>query len=131
MANLIRRNKLRLFHSTFRFIDKLFALHCSGKFVKAFVEIYPTWLELKLEYNGIHATLLDFHFSIDKGKFIYKMFDKWYSLQWDKFLKNHNYLWLPTEFLSVATNILYPMINVGCRLLKQIKKAYNRHPEAF
>ena len=48
----------------------------SGKFDKPFLEIYPTELELKVEHNSSHATLLDLGISIDKGKFIYKMFGK-------------------------------------------------------
>ena len=47
-----------------------------GEFPKAFLEIYPAELELKVENNGNHATFLDLDISIDKGKFIYKMFEK-------------------------------------------------------
>ena len=43
--------------------------------------------------------------------------------------ENHNYLQLPRDFLSVAKNLLDRMTNQGGS--KQIKKAYNRHPEAF
>ena len=38
------------------------------------------------------------------------------------------------DFLSVTLNLIDRMINQGCpkhMLLKHIKKAFNRHPEAF
>ena len=78
ITNLIRTNKLRgrRFHSTFRFIDDLCALNNGGEFGKAFTEIYPTELKLKVKHNGRNATFLDLDISIDKGKFIYKMFEK-------------------------------------------------------
>ena len=41
-----------------------------------FYEIYPTNPELKVEHNCIHATFLDLVVSLDKDKFIFKMFDK-------------------------------------------------------
>ena len=47
-----------------------------GEFGKAFLEIQPTELELKVEHNDNHATFLDLDISIDKGQVIYKMFDK-------------------------------------------------------
>ena len=46
------------------------------EFSKTFVEINPIELELKVEYNGSHATFLHLDNSIDKGEFIYK-FDNW------------------------------------------------------
>ena len=78
ITDLIGTDKLRgrQFHFYFRFIDLLCALNDSGKFDKPFLEIYPTELELKVEHNSSHATLLDLGISIDKGKFIYKMFGK-------------------------------------------------------
>ena len=78
IINLIRTNKLRgrRFHSTFRFIDDFFALNYGGEFGKGFLEIYPAKLELKMEHNGSHETFLDLDVSIDKCKFIHKMFDK-------------------------------------------------------
>ena len=78
ITNLIRTDKLRgrQFHSYFRFIDLLCALNDCGKLGKPFLEIYPTKLELKVEHNSSHATLLDMGISIDKRKFIYKMFGK-------------------------------------------------------
>ena len=47
-----------------------------GEFGKAFLEIQPTELELKVEHNDNNATFLDLNISIDKGQVIYKMFDK-------------------------------------------------------
>ena len=38
--------------------------------------MYPTELELKVQYDGSHAPFLDLNISIGKSKFIYKMFDK-------------------------------------------------------
>ena len=40
-------------------------------------EIYPTTeLELKVEHNGNQADFLDLGISVDKVRFIYKMFNK-------------------------------------------------------
>ena len=64
------------FHSISRFIDDLCTFNDCDEFGKAFLELYPTELELKVKHNGSHATFLDLDFSIDKGKFIYKIFDK-------------------------------------------------------
>lgn len=77
ITNLIT-NKLwgRRFHCTFRFTDDLCALNDGCKFGKAFLEIYPTDLELKVENNCSHATFLDVDISVDKGKFLCKIFDK-------------------------------------------------------
>ena len=76
-TNLIRTNKLgdRRCHNNFRFIDDLCILN-GGEFGNAFLEIYATELELKMEQNGSHETLIDLDISIDKSKFIYKMFNK-------------------------------------------------------
>ena len=56
IINLIRTNKLRVsrFHCIFKFIDKIFALNDGGEFVSAFLKIYPTELECKVEHNGSH-----------------------------------------------------------------------------
>ena len=69
-------NKLRgwQFHSIFWFIENICALNDGGEFCKAFLEICPIKLELKVKPNGSHATFLDLDISIDKGKFTYKMF---------------------------------------------------------
>ena len=64
-----------MFYNTELFIDNLCALNNGGKFGKAFLEIYPAKLELKVEHNGSHATFVDLDISTDKGKLIYKMFD--------------------------------------------------------
>ena len=79
---LIRTNKLRYkrFQITFQFIDNLYAMNDGGKFGKAFLEIYSIELELTAEQNGSHAAFLYLDVSIDKCKFIYKMFDKRHAL---------------------------------------------------
>ena len=47
-----------------------------GEIGKAFLQIYPTELELKVRHNDRHTIFLDLEMLIGKGKFIYKMFDK-------------------------------------------------------
>ena len=61
ITNIIGTNKFRgrRFHSTFWFTDDLSTLNDGGEFGKAFLEIYPTELELKVEHNGSHAPFLD------------------------------------------------------------------------
>ena len=85
ITNAIRTDKLRgrQFGSTFQFIVDLCALNDGGEFSKAFLEIYSTELELKVENNGSHATFLDLDIFIDKGKFIYKMVDKQDTFSFD------------------------------------------------
>ena len=58
------------------FIDQLCVLNDAGERGKVFLEIYPTKLDFKMEHNWSHVTFLDLDFSKDKGKFLYKMFDK-------------------------------------------------------
>ena len=73
LTNLIRTNKLRRrqLHSTFLFTDNLFIFKNGSEFSEAFLEIYPTELELKVGHNGSQETFLDLDISLDKGKFIY------------------------------------------------------------
>ena len=61
ITHLIRTNKLKdgELHGTFQVIDDLCALNDGGEFDKAFLEIYPTDLELKVEHNGSHSIFLD------------------------------------------------------------------------
>lgn len=78
---MIRTNELsgRGFKGTFRFIDVLCALNDGSKFGTGCLEISPTKLGLNVEHKDSHATFLDLHIPfahIDKGKFIYEMFDK-------------------------------------------------------
>ena len=75
ITNLIKRSKFRgrRFHSTFGFIVGPCALNNGDKFGKAFLEIHPTELELKVEDNGSHSTFPDLDIAIEKGKSIYKM----------------------------------------------------------
>ena len=95
------------------------------EFGKAFLEIYPTELELKVEQNGSHATFLDLDISIDKGKFIHKMFDKWDAFNFHivkvpsttskipEFVRIDRSTLLLKEFLPVAKNLLDRMISQG------------------
>lgn len=78
ITNLIRTNKVRnrRLHSTFRFIEDLGALNDVGEFGRDFYEIYSKELELKMEHNGSHEIFLDLDVSIDKVKFIDKIYDK-------------------------------------------------------
>ena len=78
ITNLVKTNNLRSrrFHSTFLLIGDLSPLNVGGEFGKAFFEIYPAELELKVEHNDSHATFLSLDISIDKRKF---MFDKRYA----------------------------------------------------
>ena len=73
LANRIRTNKLRgwWFYSTFRFTDDLCALNDGAELGKAFLEICPKELGLKVKHNDSHTTFLDLNTSADKGKFIY------------------------------------------------------------
>ena len=123
---------------------------------KDFLEIYPTDLELKVEHNGSHATFIDVDISIDQGKFIYRMLDKketfnfhivrmpsiasnissiiFYSFTMSEFEIIAESTLLLKNFLPVAKNPFDRMINqTGSKhlLLKQIKKTFNRHQEAF
>ena len=52
------------------------ALNDGGEFSKTFLQMYSTKLELKEGHNESHTTFLELEISIEKGKFIYKMFDK-------------------------------------------------------
>ena len=58
-----------------RIIDHLCVLIDDGEFGKGSLEIYPTETELKVKYNSSHVTFLDLDISIDKGKFISKIYD--------------------------------------------------------
>ena len=71
-----------------------------AEFVKAVFELYPTELELKVKHNGSHATFLDVDISIDKGKFILKMFDKQ-----DAF--NFHIVRMPSVTSNIASIVFY------------------------
>ena len=128
ITNSIRINKLkgRRFYSTFQFIDNLGALNDGGE-----------------KWNRI-----------DKGKFMYKMFDKqdtfnfhfarmpsitsnipsiiFYSSNMSEFVRITRSTLLLKDFLHVAKNLLDQMISQGgSKLLEKFKKALNKHLEAF
>ena len=109
-----------------------------------------------MEHNDSHATFLDLDISIDKGKLIYRMFDKrdtfnfhsvklpsttnnilyiiFYSSTLSEFGSIDRWKLLVKEFLLVAKNLLEQMINQGGSkhmLSKHIENIFNRHSEAF
>lgn len=109
-----------------------------------------------MEHDDTKATFVGFDISIDKGKFIYKMFYKrdtinfyivrmpsirnnipyiiFYSSTMSEFAAIPKSTLLLKEFLLVAKNLLDWVINQADSkylLLKQIKKTFYRHPEAF
>ena len=101
-----------------------------------------------MEHNGIYATSPDMDISIDKGKFINKMFDQqntsdfhvvrmpsitsnipsiiFCSSTWSEFVKIFRSPLFLKDFLPVVKSLLDRMISQGgCKhmLLKRIKKA--------
>ena len=109
-----------------------------------------------MEHNDSHVTFLDLDISIDKGKLIYRMFDKrdtfnfhtvklpsttnnipyiiFYSSTLSEFRSIDRSKLLVKEFLLVAKDLLEQMINQGGSkhmLSKQIENIFNRHSEAF
>ena len=78
MKNIMREDKEKAlhYHGSFRFIDDKCCINGSGEFGRSFPNIYPPSLELKIEHNGNHATLLDLDITIVDGIFVYKLFDK-------------------------------------------------------
>ena len=49
-------SKAYLYHGASRFIDNLCVIYDGNEFVTSFKNIYPTELELKIEYEGNHAS---------------------------------------------------------------------------
>ena len=49
-------SKAYLYHGVSRFIDNLCVIYDGNEFVTSFKNIYPTELELKIEYEGNHAS---------------------------------------------------------------------------
>ena len=78
MSSLISSDKIkvRYFHSTNRFIGDLCAVNDGGEFGKFICDIYPKWLELKVEHQSDHATFLNLGITIKERTFLYKLFDK-------------------------------------------------------
>ena len=109
-TNLKRTDKIRgrRFHSTFRFIDDLSASNNGGKFGKTFLKIYTTGLELKVECNGIHATVHSLNIYIDEGNIYKMMFYKWDAFNFHIVRKQS----LFSSFLRIDWS-MYRMINPG------------------
>ena len=144
------------YHSMNRFIDDLLAINDGGEFGKSFKEIYPPELELKVEHQGPHATFLDLDISLLNHKFIYKLFDKrdafsffivrmphlssnipsavFYGSTLSEFLRIARCTLHLEDFIPKAKELYIRMTSQGGnkrKTLKQIKKAFSRHPEAF
>ena len=158
IKNLIRTNpqKAMKFRHSVRFIDDECNLNDGGEFGKCYHEIYPVDLELKCEHYGLHATFLDLEIDIKNKIFVYKLFDKresfpffivrmpdlsgnipshvFYGSIMSEFLRIARCSLLYSDILPSAVNLFKRMISQGgsqSRILKQITKAMNRHPEPF
>ena len=158
ITSLISSDKGRAikFRYAIRFIDDECNLNDDGEFGRSYQEIYPEELELKCEHHGTHATFLDLEIYIVDGIFVYKLFDKrndfpffivrmpdlsgnipshvFYGSVMSEFLRIARCTLFYADFLPVASNLLKRMINQGgskVKLLQQISKAVQRHPDAF
>ena len=158
ITSLISSDKGRAikFRYAIRFIDDECNLNDDGEFGRSYLEIYPEELELKCEHQGTHATFLDLEIYIIDGIFVYKLFDKrndfpffivrmpdlsgnipshvFYGSVMSEFLRIARCTLYYADFLPVASNLLKRMINQGgskVKLLQQISKAVQRHPDAF
>jgi len=158
ISNLIKNDKNRAFkfRHCFRFIDDECNINDSDEFSNSFHQIYPKELKLKCEHHGSHATFLDLDITIKDGTFEYKLYDKrdnypFHIVRMPDFSANiPSYVFygsIMSEFLRIARCTLHPndfiprvkqltsrMHKQGAQLNKiniQIKKAINKHPEAF
>ena len=150
------KGKARCFHSTKRFIDDLCALNDGGEFGRAYKDIYPEELDLKIEHSGLHASFLNLDITIRNGLFIYKLFDKrddfpfsivrmpyissniaesiFYSAMVGEFLRIARSTLLFEDFLPKTRELIHRLNNQGakqqtsCRLLRKI---IHRHQEDF
>lgn len=77
MTELTSYNKIiaQNFHSKKQFQD-LCAINEGGEFGHINADIYPKELDIKLEYEGTHASFLNRDVIIVDGKFIYKLHGK-------------------------------------------------------
>ena len=158
ITSLISSDKGRAikFRYAIRFIDDECNLNDDGEFGRSYREIYPEELELKCEHHGTRATFLDLEIYICDGIFVYRLFDKrndfpffivrmpdlsgnipshvFYGSVMSEFLRIARCTLHYADFLPVASNLLKRMINQGgskVKLLQQISKAVQRHPDAF
>ena len=138
-------------HSTF-----IISHNDGGEFAKSFENIYPKELKLKCEHQGSHATFLDLDIEIKDGVFHYKLFDKrdnfnFFIVRMPDLSSNiPSYIFygsILSEVLRIARCTLNycdfrpklqalfkQMMNQGAslnKLLKQIRKTFNKHPSAF
>ena len=158
VSNMITTDKYRArkFFNASRFIDDECNLNDSGEFSRSFKDIYPKELQLKCEHQGSHATFLDLDITVVDGLFIYKLFDKrddfpftivrmpdlngnipsstFYGAIMSEFLRIARCTLLLTDFIPKASTLCIRMMNQGgskSKILSQIRKAVNRHPEPF
>ena len=145
-----------LYGNTGRFIDDLCAINDRDDFKNSHKNIYPDELELKLEHSGLHATFLDLDITIQDNIFVYKLFDKrdafpfsivhmphldsnipsniFYGAFFSETLRVARCSLRKDDFVDRVKQLPERMIyQGGCLkiLLKQIHKAYARHPLAF
>ena len=78
MSSLISFIKIkgRLFHSRECFIDGPCAIDDGGEFERSIWAMYLKELELKVKYQGDHATFLNLDKTIKEGTFKYNLFDR-------------------------------------------------------
>ena len=159
VTSLIKNNlkgRAKCFHSTKRFIDDLCAINDGGEFGRAFRDIYPPELELKVEHEGTEASFLNLHIRIQDGIFVYGLYDKrddfpffivrmphrdsnipesiFYSALVGEFLRIARSSLLLLDFLPKATDLINRMKNQGARtnvVKKALHKIINRHPNNF
>ena len=111
---------------------------------------------MKCEHHGTHGTFLELELNISDGICVYKLFDKrdafpffivrmpdlsgniplhvFYGSVMSEFLRIARATLYYADFLPVASNLLKRMINQGgskVKLLQQVSKAVQRHPNAF
>ena len=158
ISKLIKDDKIKAlkFKNASRFIDDECNLNDGGEFAKSFENIYPKELKLKCEHQGSHATFLDLDIEIKDGVFHYKLFDKrdnfnFFIVRMPDLSSNiPSYIFygsILSEVLRIARCTLNycdfrpklqalfkRMMNQGAslnKLLKQIRKTFNKHPSAF
>ena len=144
------------FRNASRFIDDEKNLNDGGEFGRSYHQIYPSYLQLKCEHQGTHATFMDLEINVCDGIFVYKLYDKrdgfpffivrmpdlngnipshvFYGSVMSEFLRIGRCTLLYSDFLKSASGLFKRMTNQGGskeQLLKQISKAITRHPAPF
>ena len=158
MRKLISEDKpkARLLSDTGRFLDDLLTINDNGLFGEVYRSIYPSELELKLEYAGAHATFLNIDITVVGDKFIYKLFDKrdtfpfeivrmpdlssnipfniFYSAVVGEFLRIARSTLLADDFIISATKLVTRMKKQGANswyLRKHLRRIIERHGMDF